>query len=317
MARFSGKIQSAKFVDKDEKTIEVLYGDDPKILSSWYLQVDYNNQDFLDFVDEYGLDTVSDQTKDFYDKAETNYNLEIEAKASQMAVDIAQDMFDKWISNIDDAYKEVDDYRARQIEDAYKEVDDYRMRQEAELQAEYEKVDLYKEEQMKILQKEFDIQVESRYKEADLYKEEQIKIIEAELAEKELDLNAEINEQRRALAAELEYNEIEKERVALLEQKAKEKHKRLKSDQSKLLGKMRESLGIQNKPLALSSDDFVKQLLNYNDDEDFLFKTKLALFNSPEIKSLNDREAKMNIKKSKTLLELFAAYQKVTEPLGV
>ena len=80
---------------------------------------------------------------------------------------------------------------------------------------------------------------------------------------------------------------------------------------------MRESLGIQNKPLALSSDDFVKQLLNYNDDEDFLFKTKLALFNSPEIKSLNDREAKMNIKKSKTLLELFAAYQKVTEPLGV
>ena len=43
MARFSGKIQSAKFVDIDEKTIEVLYSDDDSsILSSWYLQVDYD-----------------------------------------------------------------------------------------------------------------------------------------------------------------------------------------------------------------------------------------------------------------------------------
>ena len=87
MARFSGKIQSARFVDTDENTIEILYGIPPQ-LSSWVLSVDYTNQDFLDFLEEMDLIDVADATAKYYNRTKSTYDQEIEAKASQMAVDL-------------------------------------------------------------------------------------------------------------------------------------------------------------------------------------------------------------------------------------
>ena len=331
MARFSGLIQSAKFVDQNDKTIEILYGEDPTEVSRWILAVDYSNQDFLDFVEEMDLETVAEATYEFHQHGKSLYEQEIEAKASQMAVDIAQDMFDKWVANA-----------TTDIDKAYKEVDDYREKQEAQLQAEYAKVDAYKAEQLSVLQEEFDQQVkevwadidratearyketdaytEARYKETDAYKEEQVKILEQEYLSKQRELEQDIETQKielektaEQISAELEYAETEKQRIALMEEKTKQREKRVKADQTKLLDKMKRGLGIERTSSVLTSEDFVKQLLRFNEDEDYLFKTKLVLFNENIIKTHPDREAKMNIKKSKSLLELFAAYQKACE----
>ena len=49
-------------------------------------------------------------------------------------------------------------------------------------------------------------------------------------------------------------------------------------------------------------------MLEKSEDEDLLFKTKLELFNKPEVKNNKDRKLKMKIRKAKTIPQLFAAY---------
>ena len=49
---FSGKIQSAMFVNPPQNTvIELLYGEGTE-LTAFHLNVDYSNDEFLAFVDE-------------------------------------------------------------------------------------------------------------------------------------------------------------------------------------------------------------------------------------------------------------------------
>ena len=332
MARFSGKIQSAKFVDSTEKTIEVLYGDTTSKLSSWYLQVDYNNQDFLDFVEEVDLEVVGDTTHEFYKNQKSQYEIEIEAKASQLAVKLAEDMFEKWMSNaqqditqeynnIKQEYSNVDLYKEEQLKiveqeltERYLEADRYKREQlkilEQELNERYAEVDHYKQEQLLIGQQELDAQVQERYLEADRYKREQLKLLEQEFQEQETKL-AKTAEQ---IQAELDFAERQRKRLDEETSRTEQDKKKLATERSELLKKFKQGLNIpETSDVDLSGEQFIEMLMNKNNNEDFLFKAKITLFNRDEVKKHPDREMKLKIRKATTIVDLLVAYKDVIE----
>jgi hypothetical protein len=60
---FSGKIQSAMFVNPPQNsTIELLYGEGNE-LTAFHLDVDYSNQEFLDFIEEWPLEKIENDSR--------------------------------------------------------------------------------------------------------------------------------------------------------------------------------------------------------------------------------------------------------------
>ena len=61
---FSGKIQSAMFVNPPQNTtIELLYGEGSE-LTAFHFNVDYSNDEFLAFVDEWPLEKIEKTSRD-------------------------------------------------------------------------------------------------------------------------------------------------------------------------------------------------------------------------------------------------------------
>ena len=149
MARFSNKIESLKYADREHKTIEILYKNGESI-NSYYIEVDYNNQDFLDLLKEYSIEDIEDQTKAYYDNIITRKQIVVESW-----IEKAQAVLDK------------------QDKERYELFEKYKKEQLRILEAEVENrlldADKYKERQQEYI----DQQVEQRYKEAELYVETQ------------------------------------------------------------------------------------------------------------------------------------------------
>ena len=99
MALFSNKIESVKFVDYKEKTIEVLYKQktDSKTLSHYIVELNYDNQDFLDLIEEYSIEDIQDNTQKYYKNLTQAKNDNI--------LNHAKRMFDEWVIN---AQKDLD-----------------------------------------------------------------------------------------------------------------------------------------------------------------------------------------------------------------
>lgn len=275
MARFSGKIQSAKFVNQDENVIEILYGDTSAQLSSWVLQVDYSNQDFLDLIEEISLEDIADATYQHHSSNKSAYDREIEAKASQLASDMAQDMFNKWMEQATNDIKQ-----------------------------EYDKVDSYREEHIRTMQAELDQQLLERYNQVDRYKEEQMIEVDKykEIQKVELEEEAaQLKQQVEQVKLEIDYAETQKEQIK--KQKAD-----IAQEKMSLLEKFKSGLGLpQQSSMNITGEEFIKLLFSKNDDENFLFKAKIAVFNQDHVKNNPDREAKMAIKKSKSIIDLVVA----------
>ena len=231
MARFSNKIESLRYADREHKTIEILYKNGESI-NSYYIEVDYNNQDFLDLLKEYSIEDIEDQTKAYYDNITTRKQIVVESW-----IEKAQAVLDK------------------QDKERYELFEKYKKEQLRILEAEVENrlldADKYREAQQEYLDK----QVEQRYKEAELYVET--------------------------------------------------REKQVKSD---LLSKFNTPT-----PTAISytPEKVAKYMIDNFTDEDTVFKTKLEIFNLPEVKNSKDREMKMKVRKAKTVPEIFAAYHDI------
>ena len=229
MARFSNKIESLRYADRKHKTIEILYKNGESI-NSYYIEVDYNNQDFLDLLKEYSIEDIEDQTKAYYDNITTRKQIVVESW-----IEKAQAVLDK------------------QDKERYELFEKYKKEQLRILEAEVENrlldADKYREAQQEYLDK----QVEQRYKEAELYVET--------------------------------------------------REKQVKSD---LLSKF-------NTPTTISytPEKVAKYMIDNFEDEDTVFKTKLEIFNLPEVKNSKDRKMKMKVRKAKTVPEIFAAYHDI------
>ena len=380
MARFSNKIQDVKFVDQKEKTIEILYGIDDQT-HSYILELNYNNQDFLDLLDEFTIENIQDRTKNYYSSLENRKNRTLH--------DAAKSMFDEWVIN---AQIELD----KQDEERYKLFEKYKEKELKILQAELDEqvsyrvsegfkgVDKYKEEQLSILQAEVDEQIEKRYKEADAYKQEQLDVLQSEAdayKQEQLDgLQSEVD-----LQIEERYKEVEsykKEQLEVLQQELDEQVERRVSEGFKDVDEYRDSqlkilqseldvqveerykqadayrseqLGILQSELdvefqkrydevedykseeiknikqnfmdkfklgsssteeKINPENVAKYLVTNKEDEDTVFKTKLVIFNLPEVKNHKDRKLKMKVRKAKSIPELFAAYYDIQHNHG-
>ena len=333
MARFSGKIHSVKFVDTSEKTIEILYGEDSKKLFSYILPLDYTNQDFLDLLEEISIEEIQDKTRDHFQSIENNKNLVIHQAAKAM--------FDEWIKNAQDDLDKQDEERYKiferykeeqlqtfdlQIEERYKEADAYKEEQLRVLQSEidtqieerYKEVDTYKNEQLEILQKEIDEQVERRiaegFKDVDEYREKQLSILQAELdtqvqtrykeADEYKEQQLEILQKEMNAQVEGRFKEADvykEEQLKVLQSEINEQAQDMKAD---LLSKFKSN----TTSVRYSPEKVAKYIIDNFEDEDTVFKTKLEIFNLPEVKNSKDREMKMKVRKAKTVPEIFAAY---------
>ena len=294
MALFSNKIESVKFVDRNEKTIEVLYKQkaDSKSLSHYTVELNYDNQDFLDLIEEYSIEDIQDNTQKYYENIMRAQNDNI--------LNHAKRMFDEWVQNAqkdldkqdEERYKIFEKYKDKQLEEADAEVE--RRVQEgykgiqATIDKQYKDVEAYKEKQLKILQAEVDEQVERRISEGfanvDLYKEEQLKILQGELDQQ----------------VEQRYKEADaykESQINIIQQEVK----------SDLLSKF----NTPSTTISYTPEKVAKYMIDNFKDEDTVFKTKLQIFNLPEVKNSKDREMKMKVRKAKTVPEIFAAYHDI------
>ena len=271
MARFSNKIESLRYADREHKSIEILYKNGESI-NSYYIEVDYNNQDFLDLLEEYSVEDIEDQTIAYYEKLNANKN--------EIIISEAKKMFDEWIKN---AQKDLDkqDKERYDIFEKYKESIQEELDEQVKRRIEegFHDVDIYREKQLSILQGELNAQVEQRYHEADEYKKEQLSVLQSELDEqieqryKELDTYAE--------------SEVKKQK-------------------EEFLAKFN-----MPTPTRYTPERVADYMLDNMNDEDMIFKTKLAIFNLPEVKNNQDREIKMKVRKAKSIPELFAVYNDI------
>lgn len=348
MARFSGKIHSVKFVDTSEKTIEILYGEDSKKLFSYILPLDYTNQDFLDLLEEISIEEIQDKTRDHFQSIENNKNLVIHQAAKAMFdewIKNAQadldnqdkeryEIFDSYKEEqlkiadvqIEERYKEVDVYIDVQIEERYKEADAYKEQQLLALQSEidsqieerYKEAETYKQEQLDILQKEIDEQVEKRiaegFKDVDEYREKQLSILQNELDTQVQNRYKEADEYKEQqlgiLQKEIdtqvegrfrEADEYKEEQLKILQSEIDEQAQGMKAN---LLSKFKSN----TTSVRYTPEKVAKYIIDNFEDEDTVFKTKLEIFNLPEVKNNKDREMKMKVRKAKTVPEIFAAY---------
>ena len=294
MALFSNKIESVKFVDRNEKTIEVLYKQkaDSKKLSHYIVELNYDNQDFLDLIEEWSIEDIQDNTQKYYENLIRAQNDNIFNHAKRM--------FDEWVKNAqedldrqdEERYKIFEKYKDKQLEEADAEVE--RRVQEgyegiqAAIDEQYKDVEAYKEEQLKILQAEVDEQVKRRiaegFADVDTYREKQLSILQGEL-----------DEQVRQRYKEAD--EYKDSQINIIQQEVK----------TDLLSKFNSP----SVPIRYTPEKVAEYIIDNFENEDVVFKTKLQIFNLPEVKNSKDREMKMKVRKAKTVPEIFAAYHDI------
>lgn len=291
MARFSNKIESLRYADREHKSIEILYKNGESI-NSYYIEVDYNNQDFLDLLEEYSVEDIEDQTIAYYEKLNANKN--------EMIISEAKKMFDEWIINAqkdldkqdEERYKIFEKYKDKQLETFQSEADaqvERRVQEgykgiQAAIDEQYKEVEAYKEEQLKILQAEVDEQVERRiaegFADVDTYREKQLSILQDELDEQVKQRYEEADAYKESQIQEIKTN---------------------------LLSKFNKP----SAPIRYTPEKVAEYIIDNFENEDMVFKTKLAIFNLPEVKNNQDREIKMKVRKAKSVPELFAVYNDI------
>ena len=310
MARFSGQIQSAKFIDQEEKVVEVLYGEDPKSLTAFNVPVDYNSPVFTDLLEEVSFEQIQDNTKQHF----TNI---IDAR-NNIIHHAATEMFEEWIKNAQEDLDKQDAERYRIFEE-YKNTVLETLQLEADKQVlervneEYEKIQSIIDEQYANVQKVVDTQVQERV-------DKEYKNVQAVIDQEYEKVQAEVNRQAEEQVKK-EYEKIDqykKEQLEILQKdvdiQIKERYKEVDGYKLKELEKAREEIKKNFNITApaqvpISTNDLIKAFLQNTDDEDLLFKSKLEIFDKPEVKNNKNRELKMKIRKAKSIPELFAAYQ--------
>ena len=206
MARFSGQIQSAKFIDQEEKVVEVLYGEDPKSLTAFNVPVDYNSPVFTDLLEEVSFEQIQDNTKQHF----TNI---IDAR-NNIIHHAATEMFEEWIKNAQEDLDKQDAERYRIFEE-YKNTVLETLQLEADKQVlervneEYEKIQSIIDEQYANVQKVVDTQVQERV-------DKEYKNVQAVIDQEYEKVQAEVNRQAEEQVKK-EYEKIDQYKKEQLE----------------------------------------------------------------------------------------------------
>ena len=328
MARFSGQIKSAKFIDQEEKVVEVLYGEDPKSLTAFNVPVDYNSPVFTDLLDEVSFEEIQDNTKLHF----TN----IMKARDNIIHHAATEMFEDWVNKAQQDLDKQDAERYRIFEE-YKNTVLETLQLEADKQVlervneEYEKIQSIIDQQYAKVQEVVDAQVKERldkeYASVQKVIDEEYanvqKVIDEQYKQVQSEVDKQAEEQVQSRVAE-EYEKIDQYKKEQLENlqkdvdiQIKERYKEVDGYKLQQLEKAREELkknfkvATPAKP-SITTNDLINAFLEKTEDEDLLFKTKLELFNKSDVKNHKDRDLKMKVRKAKDVKELFAAYNQCT-----
>ena len=388
---FTGKIDSATFVDRENTTIELLFkrDKDSNELYVYNLSVDYGADDFKGFLEEWSLEQVERETRIVRRAADEAFDKMIQGRVAeelakgQRLLDeqdkrrytIAQKTLDKqdqvrWLI----AQKKLDEQDKERYAIAQKDMEAYKKKLEADVdkidKERYEKVEAYK----KKLEADVDKTDKERYQLADAYKtqlETEVEEIDKEryaIAQTELDKQ----DKERYAIAQTELDKQDKERYAIaektLEDQDKERRahfekdmaaykKKLEADidktdneryelaeaykkeleyQADIIDKSRYDLADEykkrleekvdkneqerielwrlNNPTATKAvvaSDLLMYADQFNENKNFLFDLKLAIFEDPTIGKLKDKAAKLAIRKSRNIYEVFELYCKL------
>ena len=273
---FTGKIDSATFVDRENTIIEVLFKREDK-LHVYHLPVDYGAPDFQGFLSEWSLEAVERETR--------------------VARRLADEAFDKMIQGrvaeeLAKGQRLLDEQDKRRYAIAQKTLD----KQDKER---YEKVEAYK----KKLEADVDKTDKERYQLADAYKKQ----LEAEVDKTDKERYELVENYKKKLEADAD--EIDKERYELAEKYKQDLENKVdKNEQERI------ELWRLNNPISTPSVVPADLLMNadkFNDNKNFLFDLKLAMFEDPTIAAIKDKATKLSIRKAKSIYEVLEIYCKI------
>jgi len=270
---FTGKIDSATFVDRQNTVIEILFKRDDE-LHVYNLPVDYGAADFKEFLSEWSLEQVEQETRNTRRAADEAFDKMIQGRIAdamakgQADLDeqdkrryiIAQKTLDKqdkkrWML----AQKTLDKQDKDRYDHFQKEMEIYKLKLEADIdktdRERYELAEAYKKE----LEHHADLIDKKRYDLADEYK--------------------------KALEEKVDKNE--RERIELW---------RLNNPTSTKL---------------LAPSDLLMFADQFNENKNFLFDLKLSIFEDPIVASNKDKQTKLAIRKSKNIYEVLELYCKI------
>ena len=95
---FTDKIKSARFINPPENSvIELLYGEANE-LTAFHLEVNYSNQEFLDFIEEWPLEKIEKAAR------------EAAVKRAKLKEDYDKQIIENYLQNSDIGCKEVFNY---------------------------------------------------------------------------------------------------------------------------------------------------------------------------------------------------------------
>jgi len=266
---FTGKIDSATFVDRENTIIEVLFKREDK-LNVYHLPVDYGAPDFQGFLNEWSLEAVERETR--------------------VARRLADEAFDKMIQG----------RVAEELAKGQRLLDEQDKRRYFIAQKVLDKQD---KERYKIAQKALDEQDKERYEKVEAYK----KKLEADVDKTDKERYQLADAYKKQLEAEVD--KTDKERYELAEKYKQDLENKVdKNEQERI------ELWRLNNPISTPNVVPADLLMNadkFNDNKNFLFDLKLAIFEDPAISSIKDKEAKLSIRKSKSIYEVLEIYCKI------
>ena len=270
---FTGKIDSATFVDRENTIIEVLFKREDE-LHVYHLPVDYGAADFQGFLSEWSMEAVERETRVARRLADETFDKMIQGRIAEELAK-GQRLLDEQDKR---RYAIAQETLDIQDTERYILVENYKKKLEADVdktdKVRYELAEAYK----KKLEADMDKTDKERYELADAYK-------------KELEADVDV---------------IDKERYELAE--------KYKQDLENIVDKNeldRIELWRLNNPIssaAVVPSDLLMNADKFNDNKNFLFDLKLAMFEDPTIAAIKDKTTKLGIRKAKTIYEALELY---------
>ena len=270
---FTGKIDSATFVDRQNTTIEVLFKRDDE-LYVYNLPVDYAADDFKGFLEEWSLEKVERETRITRRAADEAFDQMIQGRVAEELAKGQRLLDEQDKKRYTIAQKTLDEQDKRRYEIANRDMAAYKKK----LEADVDKTD------------------KERYELAEDYK-------------KKLEADVDVIDKERYEKAQKTLDEQDKERYKLADE-----YKKALEDKVDLNEQERIELWRLNNPTntrAVAPSDLLMYADQFNDNKNFLFDLKLAIFEDPTITNIKDKDVKLQIRKAKSIYEAFELYCKL------
>ena len=295
---FTGKIDSATFVDRENTIIEVLFKREDE-LHVYHLPVEYGAADFQGFLSEWSMEAVERETRVSRRLADETFDKMIQGRVAEELAKGQRLLDEQDKRRYAIAQKTLD----KQDKERYEKVEAYKKKLEADVdktdKERYKKVEEYK----KKLEADVDKTDKERYQLADAYKKQ----LEEEVDKTDKERYELVENYKKKLEADAD--EIDKERYELAEKYKQDLENKVdKNEQERIelwrLNNPISTPGVVPADLLMNADKF-------NDNKNFLFDLKLAMFEDPTIVDVKDKATKLSIRKAKSIYEVLEIYCKI------